>query len=388
MWVYGITSMHSNAKRKSVVPLHPLRFNRQVRIPNPFQPPMAHAIPVDISQARSGEPVRQSSAPIRAVAAPVRLVIAAADGYRLGAHLWRSAADSGVRPIVIINAATSVRCRYYFRFAEYLFQHGFDVITFDYRGIGDSRPARMRGFRGSWCDWGALDFQAVLAYTHAHFPQQPVHVVGHSFGGCAAGLAASSHGIRRLVTVGAQYAYWRDYAPAHRVQMLARWHVFMPLVAALCGYFPGQRLGWLEDTPNGVVKDWCFSTRRFEDRASARKLQAKRGQLPFDAVSAHMLAISVTDDPFGTVSATERLLSYFRRCDRTHLRLPPAAIGEDAIGHFGFFHNRFAASLWPVALAWLQGAALPDWAQNHIVSLQTGASATPAVSNPSSDPPI
>ncbi|MDP0881141.1 hypothetical protein Q6276_30415, partial [Klebsiella variicola] len=45
------------------------------------------------------------------------------------------------RPVVIINAATSLRCRYYSRFSDYLFANGLDVITYDYRGIGESNAS-------------------------------------------------------------------------------------------------------------------------------------------------------------------------------------------------------------------------------------------------------
>src|SRR5690606_29247497 len=110
--------------------------------------------------------------------------------------------------------------------------------------------------------------------------------------------AASGHRIGRIFTVGAQYAYWRDYAGSHRLQMLVRWHVFMPLVAAFCRYFPGRRLGLLEDTPSGVAKDWSVSTRRLEDRPSARRLRAAGGRFAFASLSSPMLAVSVTDDPF------------------------------------------------------------------------------------------
>ena len=38
---------------------------------------------------------------------------------------------------------------------------------------------------------------------------------------------------------------------------------------------------------------------------------------------------------------------------RTHLRLAPASLGLEAIGHFAFFHERFRDTLWPIALGWL-----------------------------------
>ncbi|SFB00393.1 alpha/beta fold hydrolase [Pseudomonas sp. NFPP24] len=278
----------------------------------------------------------------------------AADGHILGGFAWRHIRTDPARPVVIINAATSVRCRHYARFADYLFANGFDVITYDYRGIGESRNGSLRHFKASWSDWGVLDFEAMLTRAQREFPGQPIDVVAHSFGGCAAGLAASGAVIRRIVTVGAQFAYWRDYAPSGRWRMFAKWHVVMPLLTALCGYFPGKRLGWLEDTPAGVVRDWSMPTPRYETRPSGRAL----GNLPFSRVKAQILAISITDDPFGTVAAIERLLGYFDGSERTHLRIAPEDIGENQVGHFAFFRSEYQDRLWPIAMAWLQNGQL------------------------------
>jgi predicted alpha/beta hydrolase len=300
-------------------------------------------IELPLQRVASGEPFRES----------------AADSFVLGGFTWRHPSRDTARPVVIINAATSVRCRHYSRFADYLFDHGFDVITFDYRGIGESRPASLKGLQASWTDWGALDFEAMLKRAQREFPGQPIDVIGHSFGGCVAGLGASGHLIRRLLTVGAQFAYWRDYAPAHRWRMFGKWHVLMPLITMICGYFPGKRLGWLEDTPAGVVRDWSLSTARYEKRSSARAIPS--GQLPFAGVTAQTLAISISDDPYGTVPAIERLLGYFTGSHRTHLRIHPEDIGEEEVGHFAFFRSPYQATLWPIALAWLQNGELaPD----------------------------
>ena len=286
---------------------------------------------------------------------------AAADGFILGGFTWRHAVQDISRPVVIINAATSVRCRHYSRFADYLFANDFDVITYDYRGIGESRPASLKGLEASWTDWGALDFEAMLKRAQREFPGQPVDVVAHSFGGCAAGLGASGALIRRVVTVGAQFAYWRDYAPAHRWRMFGKWHVVMPIVTRLCGYFPGKRLGWLEDTPAGVVRDWTTPTPCYETRPSGRLLHEATGGLPFAALKAKILAISISDDPYGTIPAIERLLGYFTGSANTHLRIAPEDIGEKEVGHFAFFRSAYQATLWPIALSWLQhGELAPD----------------------------
>jgi len=294
-------------------------------------------------------------------AGPESVAVRAADGYALGAFVWRHSEGAGLtRSVVIVNAATSVRCSYYAAFAEFLFNEGFDVVTYDYRGIGASRPRSLRGFEASWSDWGSLDFEAMLQYAQRAFPGQPIDVVAHSIGGFVIGFARSSDRIRRIVTVGAQHAYWRDYAPEKRYRMLVKWHWFMPALTALVGYFPGRRLGWLEDTPRGVVRDWSRAGRRFVPAARGKGSRAEWQALmrPFASVTAAILALSVTDDEFGTAPATERLLGYFPRSQATHLRIAPQSVAQARIGHFSFFHGRHAASLWQIPLQWLRHGRL------------------------------
>jgi predicted alpha/beta hydrolase len=332
---------------------------------------------------------------------PEPVVFEAEDGFAIKGFVWRRRAAGDAygqgggrasrRPVVIINAATSVRCRYYFRFAGYLAEHGFDVMLYDYRGIGESRPARLAGFSATWLDWGRLDFEAVLRFAQRAFAGQPIDVVAHSIGGFVLGLAPSNAAIRRVFTMGAQYAYWRDYAAQARLAMLLKWHLAMPALAALFGYVPAARLGWMEDTPYGVALSWSRSRARFEDtyrRAPLALAEDKCTRLvqQFAHVRAPLLAVSVTDDPFGTVPAIERLLGYFSgSAARTHLRIAPADAGADAIGHFAFFHPRFETTLWPIALRWLETGTIASDLADRIVTRHRTACCTRRQDSPLSD---
>ena len=307
---------------------------------------------------------------------PLAVAFTAPDGLVLRGHLWRATAarPNENRPVVIINPATSVQARYYARFAAYLHRHGFDVLTYDYRGIGLSRPASLRHFQAGWIDWGRQDFEAALRFVAEELPGQPIHVVAHSVGGFLIGLAASSHRIERIFTMGAQYAYWRDYAPRQRLGLLLKWHGIMPLLTRLLGYFPGKRLGWLEDTPSGVVRDWTAPYPRFEDawrygplRLPESELQALVAQ--FSSIRGATLALSLADDEFGTVPAIQRLLRYYANSARTHLHPEPRGIGHASVGHFSFFHSRFEESLWKLPLNWLRHGCLPADAPGRVVGL-------------------
>jgi predicted alpha/beta hydrolase len=148
----------------------------------------------------------------------------------------------------------------------------------------------------------------------------------------------------------------------------------MPALAAVFGYVPAKRLGWMEDTPRGIALSWARAQPRFEDGYIGRVLDAgtvSRTALParFAGLTAPMLAIGIDDDAFGTVAAIERLVGYYAGSHVTHLRIAPADISVDAIGHFAFFHSRFTDTLWPVALYWLQHGVLPADAPGAVHAL-------------------
>ncbi len=99
---------------------------------------------------------------------------------------------------------------------------------------------------------------------------------------------------------------------------------------------------------------------------------AENGRLPFANVHAPTLAISICDDPYGTIPAIERLLAYFSNAQKTHLRIHPEDIGEQQVGHFAFFRSAYQATLWPIALTWLQtGQLAPDTPGRQVPRSQT-----------------
>ncbi|PSJ60334.1 alpha/beta hydrolase [Mesorhizobium soli] len=286
----------------------------------------------------------------------VAVEIVCRDGVKLGGHLWPALGRTRCGSVVI-NPATGVLASYYHRYARFLSERGFTCLTYDYRGIGLSRPEKLRGCGYRWRDWGEYDFDAALRFLRSQAPEGPLMVVGHSIGGFLPGLAENGPLIDRMLTIGAQHAYWRDYAPGSRLRLFLKWHVAMPAVTALFGYFPGRLLGWLEDLPAGVANEWGLRRARVElsHPAETRAAVLRR----FAAVTAPILAISVTDDDLGTAPAVQRALGYYGGAKSTAVLLSPGDLGFDRIGHFSLFHARHAAGFWLDTLLWLRDGTNP-----------------------------
>lgn len=289
---------------------------------------------------------------------PEAVCIRCDDGLHIAGHYWKSA-TTRADALAIIAAATGVRAHYYHRYARFLARHGFDVVTFDYRGIGASRPDRLRGCSYRWSDWGTLDFEAVIKFAIGRASHLPLVVIGHSIGGFLPGLAGSASCISRMLTIGAQHAWWRDYAPERRLTLFIKWHIVMPLLTGVCGYFPGSVLGWIEDLPAGVANEWSFRRSRYELGAPPEAREAIIEG--FAKVCAPVLAVCIADDDLAPRVAIERGLSHYPSARSEIATVSPEELGVEGIGHAGIFHSRFETSFWLDSLLWLRDGINP-WA--------------------------
>lgn len=293
--------------------------------------------------------------------AGVRLT--AADGEILSATHFTPDGGRELDLVAVINSGAGIPATYYGRFAEGLADCGIATITYDYRGIGRSRPRKLRGYQASIKDWGELDVPAALAWARWRYPDRTRAVIGHSIGGFLTGFVPDPSLIDRIVFVGAHTGYWRDYARWARPLMWAMWHALMPAVTRTLGYFPARRFGLPEDLPAGVAYDWAARTRPdFERNYLLPDGSLDRARLAvvrdrFRALTADVLAITLSDDPFATPAATARLRGLFSGCSFDERRFDPRRIGLRKVGHFGFFRMAARDALWPTVIDWLIRAA-------------------------------
>ena len=287
---------------------------------------------------------------------PRRTELTAADGVRLTGHWWRSA-DGAPVGTVIVNPATGVQARYYHRYAAYLAANGFSVLTYDYRGIGLSRPESLEGSTFTWRQWGEQDFDAALRQALQEDKTGRVLVVGHSIGGFLPGYSPAVGRVSAILSVGGQYGYWGDYLPARRLPLFLKWHVAMPAIALALGHFPGKRLGWLEDLPKGVAYGWGLQQGRAEQGLSREAAEVMRDR--FATAACPILSVAMSDDEIATPKAIDRAMRYYRRAAVTKVLLAPQDLGFDRIGHFDLFHARHEGGFWSESLVFLREGENP-----------------------------
>ena len=256
---------------------------------------------------------------------------------------------------VVVGGALGVVQDLYAPFAQWLAGQGWRVTTFDYRGSGRSVPAgrSLRGFDANLFDW-AEDYAAVVDHAHAALPAQPLYLLGHSLGAQLPGLLRNQHKVNGLLSVAAGSGYWRQNAPRLRRVVLVFWYILVPLATALCGYFPGRRLGVVGDLPSGVVlqwRRWCLSP-RYSVSAEGEDVRRRYASARFP-----VHALSVDDDELMTLPGIRSLVALYENAPGAVERIAPREFGIARLGHFGAFRRERQADLWPRLAQWLGGLA-------------------------------
>lgn len=281
------------------------------------------------------------------------LSLRTSDDVRLGATLYTPDAGDDARGTVLIHGATAVPHRYYAKFARYLASQGIAVLTYDYRGVGASRPHSLRHFTAKMTDW-VTDAKAAHAYLRAERPG-PVAIVAHSFGGQMVGLLDDYQEAKGALFVGSQLGSYRDFPQPSRLRVEFAMRALIPAAAAVLGYVPGK-LGMGEDLPGGVAKEWarwCMHPEYLvghEPEARAR----------FAAYRVPSLYYTFEDDDFAPKGGVRAMLSKIGGAPLEHKKIRPSDFGGQAIGHFGFFRPRFEHSLWEEAKTFLSRALQGD----------------------------
>ncbi|RJP82676.1 MAG: alpha/beta fold hydrolase [Desulfobacteraceae bacterium] len=277
-----------------------------------------------------------------------RIKITCKDNEKLSAI--RYTPDDSSRAVVIICSALGVPQQFYSGFSIFLAEHGCTVVTFDYRGTGESKNIGLRGRDIMMQDWGQLDMDAVMDEA-IQWGMGPIFLVGHSAGGQLFGLSPQSKHLKGVILAPASSANAGLYPFPTRFLFYLMWHLFIPLLAFKRDQFPARKIRLASmDAPSGVMKQWSkwagnpdylFSRDSGLDTSRYAELH-----MP-------ILAYGFSDDKYASEKAIRHLLSRFKSAEIQFHFMDVKQMGIGSVGHFGFFKEKMKTSLWQQTLKWL-----------------------------------
>lgn len=278
------------------------------------------------------------------------VTLVADDGVLLAGTVY-----AGPKPkaAVVLNSGTGIPRRFYARFASWLAERGYAVLTYDYRGIGGSKPkgGSLRGFKASMTLWAERDMTAAIDNQKTRYPELPLFVIGHSIGGQVLALAKNTELIDGVASIATSTGTWQKLTGSLRWISAAMWYGIIPATTRTLGYAPAKKLRWGENLPAGVAEEWsrwCKTPDYFLPHLSgAQVARVASFKKPW-------LALSFSDDPIANEETVAALFRMYASLVPTERRITPAEIGASEIGHLGFFANDKRA-LWQNVSSYFDG---------------------------------
>ena len=276
------------------------------------------------------------------------------DGARLALRHYATPTESDAAgTTVVINSAMGVHQKFYEEFAEFLASRGISVVTYDYRGIGDSRHGPVSRMENDLADWGRIDQEAIIQWSRKLAPANRIVLLGHSVGGQIMGLAPSAAEADALVLIASQSGYWGHWRGFMRLQVFLLWHVFIPMLTRLLGYFPSHWFGIGDPLPPRVARQWARWAR---DPDYLHGKHAPAGAERYAGISRPLLAVWVADDRFATRASSKALVERYSSAIVDFREIHPHEHGRERIGHFAIFREAVSRPIWPMIADWIRNS--------------------------------
>lgn len=276
--------------------------------------------------------------------------IPATDGFDIAAIVLEPHGEA--KAAIQFSSGTGIKKEFYLKFARFLAEQGFIVVVYDYRGIGGSRPASLRGFEATTRDWGERDMPGVLNWLHWHYPHVKKFIIAHSMGGQLVGLMPNHHLLAGVVSIASSVGYWRIFPAPFKYVTAFLWYVFIPLTTAILGYAPAKAIGQGEDLPKGVAREWAAWCK--QPRYLGHFFGKTIKQNFYDDILLPWRAYIISDDPIATERTGQEILKFYTGISPEMERLTPEDAGVKHLGHFGFFTERTGKRLWMRPVAFMQ----------------------------------
>jgi predicted alpha/beta hydrolase len=273
-----------------------------------------------------------------------RVILQTDDKIQIVAHLFKP--EKCNHKVLLINSATGVKQQIYFSFAQFFAEKGFTVITYDYRGIGLSKPQKMRNFKSSMRVWGSQDYRALTQFIIKIFPYHQKFCLGHSVGALILGMNEDSEIFDEFFFVGTQNAYIGNLKWRTKIEALLGFGIVQPVSTELLGYFPAHWFGLGESLPKNCAYDWRIL---ILNPKSTNKLLLKTEDFSKD-LKQKVFVIQAEDDAWLTEKGVKSLLNDTYPNLKPRYRLIKTSESEKGeIGHVNFFRS-YNKNLWEIIL--------------------------------------
>ncbi|UUM26729.1 alpha/beta fold hydrolase [Acinetobacter colistiniresistens] len=266
------------------------------------------------------------------------------DNYQLAAQFYPAQGNSKPYPILICPA-TGITKNFYHAFADWLSQQGYDVLSFDFRGIGESLHGALKNSNASISDWGTYDIPAAIETLLNRSQAEKVIMIGHSAGGQLLGITPNYNKVAKVLAIAGSTGHVKGLKGKTKILAPVMFNIIFPISSFFKGYGATQFIGMGENLPKNVARQWA------EFCSKPGYVMNAIGKTIFEdyhqQIQCPITSFWASDDEIATQENVQDLLRLYPNAPTKLIELNPQQHGYKHIGHMLMF-KKSHQKLWPL----------------------------------------
>lgn len=276
------------------------------------------------------------------------LTITCKDGHPLAARFYAANPEAEARPYpVLVCPATGITTQFYHSFNLWLQAQGYNVLCFDFRGIGKSLYGPLKHSTASIVQWGQYDIPAAIDALLEKTQAEKVILVGHSAGGQLLGIVPNYDKVAKVVAVSGSTGHVKGLKGRTKLLAPVMFDLIFPLSRLALGYGPTSKIGMGENLPKDVAKQWAQFCSKPGYVINAIGKMVPKTEDHHERITCPITVLWSSDDEIATEANVKDLIRLYPNAKANHKELKPTSFGHKAIGHMLMF-KRSHQNLWPV----------------------------------------
>lgn len=275
------------------------------------------------------------------------ITFSCADQYPLTGWFYPSKIPNQTKIPILLAPATGITTTFYHSFSEWLSEQGFNVLSFDFRGIGKSLHGPVKDSTANIIQWGQLDLPAaiekLLELTHA----EKLILLGHSAGGQLTGIIPNYQKIAKVISISGSSGHTKGLKGRTKILGPIMFKGIFPLARHTIGYGPTKIIGMGENLPKDVAKQWAEFCSKPGYVINALGKTLNNDQNFHNKITQPIIAIHSSDDEIATIANVNDFLRLYPNAKTSIIELTPKDYQHNEIGHMLMF-KRSHKNLWPI----------------------------------------
>ena len=276
-----------------------------------------------------------------------KITIQCQDGYVLSGAFYPATSQNSQTHPILLCPATGITKKFYHHFCTWLAQQGYSVLTFDFRGIGDSLYTHIKHSKASIVQWGQFDIAAGIDKLCELTASEQIILVGHSAGGQLLGVVPNFDKVKKVIAVAGSSGYVKNLKGRTKLLAPLMFKGIFPLAKFTIGYGPTKAIGMGENLPKDVARQWAQFCSHPGYVLNAIGDSISKEQDYHHQIKCPITSLWAPDDEIATEENVKDFLRIYPNAPTDRIKLTPSDYDHKFIGHMLMFKPSHQ-NIWPV----------------------------------------